>query len=73
VGVSYPAINTTKLSSIKIAFTSKLEEQLLITKEVAHINQQIGMLISKAQNQIKIIRKYRQSLIYELVTGIRKP
>ncbi|MBP9758705.1 restriction endonuclease subunit S [Candidatus Dojkabacteria bacterium] len=40
---------------------------------ISKIEEKFEMLIEKAEKQIEIIQQYRQSLIYELVTGKRKP
>lgn len=50
-----------------------LQQQEIINREIHKIVENIDGSISKSHNQIKTIRKYRQSLVYELVTGIRKP
>lgn len=48
-------------------------EQCEIVNEVDKISDKYSELISKAKKQIELIQEYRQSLIYELVTGKRKP
>jgi type I restriction enzyme S subunit len=69
IGVSYPAINDSKLMSLKIALPLSLEEQadLHLT-----IKKQFGLfdeLISALRQQLAAISEYRTRLISDVVTG----
>lgn len=46
-----------------------LSEQEVIVKEIMEVDERYFILISKLKNQIKKLKEYRQSLIYEAVTG----
>ena len=51
----------------------QLKEQNEIVSVIKKESNVIDSLITKAEKQIGLIQQYRQSLIYELVTGRRKP
>lgn len=72
-GAKMPRASWDFIGEIEIAFPVDKEVQSAIYTETQRINNQTEQMIFKAEDQIKTIRKYRQSLIYELVTGIRKP
>lgn len=46
-----------------------LSEQEVIVKEIMEVDKRYFILISKLKNQIEKLKEYRQSLIYEAVTG----
>lgn len=47
-------------------------EQVEIVNRIENFRKSIDTAIKMSENQIQTIRKYRQSLIYELITGIRE-
>jgi type I restriction enzyme S subunit len=68
VGVSYPAINSSTLTSIKIPIPSK-EEQMLITQ---NLNLEIGSIDKLSflvENNIEKLKEYKTALISAAVTG----
>ncbi|MGM0878880.1 MAG: restriction endonuclease subunit S [Bacillota bacterium] len=68
-GVSYPAINASQLIELEIVYPVTIEEQKRIADFLDLKTNEIDNIRKKIQNQIKDIQKYRQSLIYETVTG----
>lgn len=68
-GVSYPAINSTTLGTLKISYPNSVEEQ---QKIVAYIKQEtatIDTAIAKTQKEIELIKEYKEALISEAVMG----
>lgn len=49
-----------------------LSEQIEIVEKIKKEEERIENMISKAQEQINVIEEYRQSVIYEVVTGGKK-
>lgn len=50
-----------------------ISEQEKISQKIEEIESSFNEVEKRSRSQMRIIRKYRQSLIYELVTGKRKP
>lgn len=77
--ISYTFIKSTieNVSAFKYANLSvlhpSLKEQNEIIEKIGIVDSKYKSLIQTATREISTIRKYRQSLVYELVTGIRKP
>jgi type I restriction enzyme S subunit len=70
-GVSYPAINSSTLSSLKIVIPkSTLEQQDIINKIKAE-TATIDTAIAKAEREIELIREYKEAMISEAVMGKR--
>lgn len=67
-GVSYPAINASELTTIKIPIPDD-EEQLTISNTLDHEIRQIDSLIQKIKKSIELLEEYRISLITAAVTG----
>lgn len=67
-----PNISMTDISNFNISFPP-LQELKLIIDEYNGISISINNQIQMLKKEIHLMKKYRQSLIYELVTGIRKP
>jgi len=68
IGVSYPAINASEIGQLECLLPPKEEQD----KIVKYINQKIFAIDSVEKNvekQIEKLKEYRQSLIYEAVTG----
>jgi len=68
IGIAYPAIAETVLGRFPVALPS-LEEQHAI---LAHIKAQtapIDRVITRAEQEITLIREYRERLIFDAVTG----
>ena len=69
VGVSYPAINSSDLGSIKIWFPNSIDEQQLISTFLDNNMNKIYTSIKKQEQQIQFLQEYRTALISEAVTG----
>lgn len=69
IGIAYPAIAETVLGRFPVALPSTVNEQQFI---VAHIKTESAPLddaIARAEEEIKLIREYRDRLIADVVTG----
>lgn len=60
------------LRSIDLVYP-EINEMEIIINEIEKFEKYIEKAIEHTRNQIELIKQYRQSLIYELVTGKRKP
>ncbi|WP_086135820.1 restriction endonuclease subunit S [Limosilactobacillus reuteri] len=67
-GVSYPAINADKLVNCGIIVPPK-KEQAEVAKYLDEKCAEINKLILQKTRQSKLIREYKNSLIYDYVTG----
>ena len=70
-GMSYPAINATKLISFKIPIPPA-DEQIMISKYLDSTCENIKGIIAEKEALIADLETYKHSLIYEAVTGKRK-
>jgi type I restriction enzyme S subunit len=68
VGVSYPAISSTEIGNMKIVIPS-IQEQAEISRHLDEQSTEIDALISANEATIEKLKEYRQSVIYEAVTG----
>jgi len=69
IGIAYPAIAETVLGRFPVALPPTVEEQQAI---VAHIKTESAPLddaITRTEDEIKLIREYRDRLIADVVTG----
>jgi type I restriction enzyme S subunit len=69
IGIAYPAIAETVLGRFPVALPSTVDEQQAI---VAHIKTESAPLddaIARTEQEIKLIREYRDRLIADVVTG----
>jgi type I restriction enzyme S subunit len=69
IGIAYPAIAETVLGRFPVAFPPTVEEQQAI---VAHIKTESAPLddaIARTEEEIKLIREYRDRQIADVVTG----
>lgn len=71
-GVSYPAINSSELSSIEIVYPIDKNEQNNIVNFIKTEFSKTLEVEALVIDQINKIKKFRQSLISEVVTGKRK-
>lgn len=69
VGANYPAINPTKLGSLKLVAPSNTKEQAEIIKYIKLKAPIFDEAISSLYKEIKLINDYKNSLISEAVTG----
>lgn len=68
-GVAYPAINETRLGSLKLAMPPSMSEQDEI---IVHLDREIAAyddVIASAQQEIALIQELRTRLIADVVTG----
>ena len=70
VGVTYPAISTSRLGSFRIP-VPPLDEQAAIAEYLDERIAKIDAAIAGASRLIDLMRQYRASLIHEVVTGAR--
>lgn len=68
IGVSYPAISDSKLSSLKVPFTSK-NIQLSINQYISDKTKNIDVVIHSCNREIELMKEYRDRLIADVVTG----
>ena len=68
VGVSYPAINSSDLSSIFIWYPISIEEQKLIVNYLDRKTTQIDELIDKKHRLIELLKEQRAAMINRAVT-----
>jgi type I restriction enzyme S subunit len=68
LGITYPAINSSDLSDIKLLVPPHYE-QIQIVEYIENELNQIDKLIEKATKQIELIKEYKTSLINEAVSG----
>ncbi|MFZ5655628.1 MAG: restriction endonuclease subunit S [Pseudomonadota bacterium] len=69
IGIAYPAIAETVLGRFPVALPPTVEEQQAI---VAHIKTESAPLddaISRTEDEIKLMREYRDRLVADVVTG----
>lgn len=67
-GVSYPAINSEDINNIFILIPP-IEEQNLIISHIERQTKKINSTKSKIQKEIDLLKEYKQSIIFEAVTG----
>jgi type I restriction enzyme S subunit len=71
-GVSYPAINSTTLSAMKILIPDSKELQQEILNRIKTESKTIDTAIAKAEREIELIKEYKEAMISEAVMGKRK-
>lgn len=71
-GVSYPAINSSTLSSLKIVIPKSTTEQQEIINRIKTETATIDTAIAKSEKEIELIREYKEAMIAEAVMGKRK-
>ena len=67
-GISYPAINTPKLLSLKIIVPTQTEQSVIVDFLNTR-TKQIDTLISIKQQKMDELKEYKKSMIYEYITG----
>lgn len=68
-GVAYPAINETRLGSLKLALPPSLDEQNEIIAHLDEATASYDKAIASAQSEIAFINEFRTRLIADVVTG----
>lgn len=69
IGVSYPAISESKLTSIKVALPNGIDEQQRILNYITKKTLAIDKSICGLEKEINLITEYRIRLIFDVVTG----
>lgn len=69
IGVAYPAISEGRLGTLHVAFPPDLAEQKAVLDHIAAATAAFDKAIEQAQNEIALIREYRERLIADVVTG----
>lgn len=69
IGVAYPAISEGRLGTLHVAFPTELAEQKAILDHIALETTAFDKAIERTQNEITLIREYRERLIADIVTG----
>lgn len=67
-GVSYPAVNAAEIGNLPFPILSKEKQQTIVSFLDARTTQ-IDNLIELRERQIALLKKYRQTVITEAVTG----
>ena len=68
-GVSYPAINSSTLSALKIVIPKSIDEQQEIINKIKTETATIDTAIAKAEREIELIREYKEAMVSEAVMG----
>ncbi|BAD77190.1 type I restriction-modification system specificity determinant [Geobacillus kaustophilus HTA426] len=68
IGVSYPAITSTEIGMMECLLPN-INEQKMIVEYIDNELKKIDGLVDEIKLQIQKLKEYRQSLIYEAVTG----
>ena len=68
-GVGYPAINSSQLMHLKVHYCNSMETQKNVARNLLRKCKEIDATIEEKQKQLEILSQYKQSLIYEVVTG----
>lgn len=69
VGVAYPAIDTDRLASLKIALPPSIAEQQMILGHISDKTHFYVRLMNNTQREIEVMREYRNCLVADVVTG----
>lgn len=69
IGIAYPAIAETMLGRFPVVMPPTLAEQKTICRWIVNECQPLDDAIARADEEIKLIREYRDRLIFDVVTG----
>jgi len=69
IGIAYPAIAETVLGRFPVALPPTVEEQQAIVAHIKTENAPLDDAITRTEEEIKLIREYRDRLIADVVTG----
>lgn len=69
IGIAYPAIAETVLGRFPVALPPTVEEQQAIIAHIKTESTPLDEAISRTEDEIKLIREYRDRLIADVVTG----
>lgn len=68
-GSAMPNLQKTKFINYLVSFVNNIEEQNQIVKYLDHCTSKVDKKIEIIKKQIELLKEYKQSLIYEVVTG----
>jgi type I restriction enzyme S subunit len=69
IGIAYPAIAETVLGRFPVALPPTVEEQQAIVAHIKTESTPLDDAITRTEDEIKLIREYRDRLIADVVTG----
>lgn len=69
IGIAYPAIAETVLGRFPVALPPTVDEQQVIVTHIKLMSAPLDDAISRTEEEIKLIREYRDRLIADVVTG----
>lgn len=69
IGIAYPAIAETVLGRFHVALPPTVEEQQAIVARIKTESAPLDDAITRTEDEIKLIREYRDRLIADVVTG----
>ncbi|MCL6505470.1 MAG: restriction endonuclease subunit S [Bryobacteraceae bacterium] len=69
IGIAYPAIAETVLGRFPVALPPTVDEQQVIVTRIKTESAPLDEAISRTEEEIKLIREYRDRLIADVVTG----
>ncbi len=69
IGIAYPAIAETVLGRFPVALPPTMDEQQAIVARIKTESAPLDDAITRAEEEIKLIREYRDRLIADVVTG----
>ncbi|WP_368644027.1 restriction endonuclease subunit S [Castellaniella ginsengisoli] len=69
IGIAYPAIAETVLGRFHVALPPTVDEQQAIVAHIKTESKPLDEAIARADEEIKLIREYRDRLIADVVTG----
>ena len=69
IGISYPAINDSKLMTLKIVLPQSADEQEVLVQKLELVTKQIDNFIILIEKDISLTQEYTTSLISNVVTG----
>ncbi|MDT4845751.1 hypothetical protein FQZ97_797470 [compost metagenome] len=69
IGIAYPAIAETVLGRFPVALPPTVDEQQAIVARIKTESAPLDDAITRTEDEIKLIREYRDRLIADVVTG----
>jgi type I restriction enzyme S subunit len=69
IGIAYPAIAETVMGRFLVALPSTVDEQQSIVDHIKRESAPLDDAIARAEEEIRLIREYRDRLIADVVTG----
>lgn len=69
IGIAYPAIAETVLGRFHIALPPTVDEQIALVRWIVETSKPLNEGIAQAEEEIRLMREYRDRLIADVVTG----